>query len=111
MDIDFRTRRLAKAFNEANTLRRNYGKPMAHKIMLRMAVLRAAKSLALVPTTPPDRLHQLIGERKGQFAVDLVHPFRLVFEPNHEPIPCQSDGGIDRQQVTAITILDVEDYH
>ena len=79
--------------------------------MMRMAVLTAARNLALVPTTPPDRRHPLRGEREGQFAVDLVHPHRLVFKPSHEPLPRKADGGIDTEQVTAITILDVIDYH
>ena len=33
--------------------------------------------------------------RAGQFALDLVHPQRLVFELAHEPIPHLEDGGID----------------
>ena len=43
--------------------------------------------------------------------MDLVQPYRLVFEANHEPVPREEDGGIDTQQVTAITLLDVVDYH
>ena len=84
---------------------------MAEVIKMRMAVLHAARNLALVPTTPPDRRHQLVGDRDEQLAVDLVHPYRLVFEVDHEPVPRRSDGGIDTEQVTAITILDVIDYH
>ena len=84
---------------------------MARVIKMRMAVLQAARNLALVPTTPPDRRHQLVGDRDEQLAVDLVHPYRLVFEVDHEPVPRRSDGGIDTEQVTAITILDVIDYH
>ena len=111
MDIAFKTRKLEKALNAADTLQRAYGAPMARVIMTRMAVLRAARSLALVPTTRPERRHQLSGNRDEQFAVDLVHPYRLVFEANHEPLPRKDDGGIDTVQVTAITILDVVDYH
>ena len=44
-----------------------------------MAVLNAASDLALVPTTPPERMNQLTEKLNGQFAVDLVHPLRLVF--------------------------------
>ena len=111
MDIAFRTRKLEKTVNAADTLQRAYGAPMARVIMLRMAVLRAARNLSLVPTTPPERRHQLVGDRDEQFAVDLVHPYRLVFEANHEPVPRKDDGGIDKERVTAITILDVVDYH
>lgn len=76
-----------------------------------MGVLVSATTLSEVPTSKPERLHQLSGKRKGQFAVDLVHPHRLVFKPTCEPIPRHDDGGIDRSKVVAITILDVVDYH
>ncbi len=111
MDIGFRTRKLERTFNAAHTLQKSYGARMAKTIMSRMAVLRAAPSLEVVPTTPPERRHQLVGDRDELFAVDLVHPHRLVFEANHEPVPRRDDGGIDTEQVTAITILDVVDYH
>ena len=84
---------------------------MAKVIMMRMAVLKAAPCLAKVPITPPDRRHQLTGDRDEQFAVDLVHPHRLVFVPDHESIPLRGDGGIDTERVRAITIVEVIDYH
>lgn len=111
LDIDFRTRKLAKTFNAAADLRKAFGKPMAKAIMARLAVLRAADSLARVPATPPERQHQLKGKRKGQFALDLVQPHRLVFAPAHEPLPRKDDGGIDMERVTAIVIAGVIDYH
>jgi len=111
LDIAFRTRKLEKTFNSAGELQKAYGARMAKAIMIRLAVLKAARTLDLVPTTPPDRRHQLRGDRDEQFAVDLVHPRRLVFEPNHDPLPRKDDGGIDVEQVTAITIIDVVDYH
>ena len=111
MEIAFRTRKLERTFNEADALQKTYGARMARVIMMRMAVLKAARSLAAVPVTPPERRHQLGGDRDEQFAVDLVHPHRLVFAANHEPVPRRDDGGIDAEQVTAITVLDVVDYH
>jgi proteic killer suppression protein len=111
LDIAFRGRKLEKTFNSASALQKAYGARMAKAIMLRLAVLKTARTLAMVPTTPPDRRHQLRGDRDEQFAVDLVHPHRLVFEPNHDPLPRKDDGGIDVEQVTAITIIDVIDYH
>jgi proteic killer suppression protein len=111
VDIAFRNRRLEKQFNSAEVLQKAYGERMAKVIMNRLAVLKAARSLARVPTTPPDRRHQLKGDRDEQFAVDLVHPHRLIFVPNHEPIPRKNDKGIDTEQVTAIEIIDVIDYH
>ena len=111
MDIAFRTRKLERIFNSAAALQKAYGARMARMIMTRLAVLEEAANLASVPTTPPDRSHLLRGDRAGQFAVDLVHPHRLVFEPNHELLPRAEDGGIDAGQVTAIVIVEVTDYH
>ncbi len=111
MDITFRNSKLKKSFNAKDALQRKYGERMAKVLMMRMAVLRTARNLALVPTTPPDRRHQLRGDRDEQFAVDLVQPYRLVFRPNHEPFPRNDDGGIDVEQVSAIAILEVTDYH
>lgn len=111
MDIAFRTRKLERDFNRSDALQKSFGARMAKVITMRMAVLRAARNLALVPITPPERRHRLVGNQNAQFAVDLVHPYRLVFEASHQPVPRKGDGGIDTEHVTAITILDVVDYH
>ena len=84
---------------------------MCRIIQIRMAVLKNARDLSQVPSTPPDRFHLLRGNRVGRYTVDLVHPYRLIFEPNHDPIPRLPDGGVNLGQVTAITILEVQDYH
>lgn len=100
-----------KAFNSDRELRKVYGDRMAKVIKMRLAVLKNARTLTGVPTTKPDRRHQLAGDRKGQYAVDLVHPHRLIFEPEHDPVPMREDGGIDTDKITAIKIIEVTDYH
>lgn len=79
--------------------------------MLRIAFLKNAETLSKVPPRPPNRRHQLSGDRDEQFAVDLAHPHRLVFEPNHDPLQRREDGGIDLDRVTAIRVMEVIDYH
>ncbi len=111
MYIDFARQKLEKTFNSETALRKAFGDRMAMVIALRMAMLSQAQTLGMVPVTKPDRRHQLEGNRAGQYAVDLVHPKRLVFEPNHNPMPRKKDGGIDTDQVTAITVIEVIDYH
>ena len=111
MQISFPNRRLAKKFNSDKELTREYGRKVAKTIQMRLAVLRAARCLRLVPVQKPVRRHQLVGDRKGKFAVDLVHPFRLVFVPDHNPVPRLDDGGIDLEAVIAIQVLEVVDYH
>ena len=111
MDISFKTAKLAKTFNEEKSLRRTYGDRMTKVIMTRFAVLKNAPALSSVPAARPERRHLLAGRRKGQYAVDLVHPMRFVFEPDHDPVPLTDDGGIDTDQVTAIVVIEVVDYH
>jgi proteic killer suppression protein len=111
MDLSFKNGRLAKIFNSETLLRREFGAEQARCIMSRLIFLQASPTLASVPIQPPYRRHQLTGNRDEQFAVDLKGPYRLVFEPNHDPIPRKDDGGIDLNQVAAITILGMEDYH
>jgi len=111
VDISFKSRKLAKVFNSEKELLRKYGKRMGMLIKRRMMVLRSAPTLEDVPYKRPERRHELTGERKGTFAIDLEHPYRLVFKPEHNPLPRREDGGIDLRKATAITILDVEDYH
>jgi proteic killer suppression protein len=111
MDITFRNEKLAEMFNSEKNLVREYGYEKAKKIKQRMAVLMAAACLEEVPSHPPERKHELSGNRENQFAVDLKHPKRLIFEPNHNPLPRRPDGGLDLKKINAITIIEVEDYH
>lgn len=111
MEVSFKSRKLEKIFKQSGGLRRAYGAKNERVIRARIAVLRGLHNLSRVPTDPPERRHQLKGNRKEQFAVNLVHPVRLIFEANHDPVPRKDDGGIDIEKVTAITILEVCDYH
>ena len=111
MEVRFRSKSLLRTFSSEKELEKTYGPILGRIMMRRISVLRAANSLAEVPHLPPERRHELAGNRKGEFAVDLKHPHRLTFRPDHEPIPTKEDGGIDLQRVTAIIILEVEDYH
>jgi len=111
MEISFKARKLKKVFDKEKLLIKEYGKQKAGKIKLRMAVLSSAPSLVYVPHFPPERRHQLSGKKKNEFAVDVSQNYRLVFTPNHNPIPTIKDGGFDLTKIIAITILRVEDYH
>jgi plasmid maintenance system killer protein len=114
MDISFKNKKLAKAFNEGAQLERLHGTLRAKKIRLRMKELRAAKSLKdfWPPKSGPARCHELPeGKRRGQLSVDLDHPYRLIFIPDHDPVPTLGDGGLDWSQVAAIEIQGVDNTH
>ncbi len=114
MEIEFKTKRLKKEFDQGAQLMAIHGAQRAKKIGLRMKELRAAESLQDLapPFSGPARCHELTGgKRKGQLSVDLDHPYRLLFIPDHDPLPQRPEGGLDWAQVTAIIIIGVEDTH
>jgi len=114
LDISFKNKKLEKAFNEGAQLEKLHGTKRTKKILIRMAELRGAESLMdfWPPKSKPTRCHELTeGKRKGTLSVDLDHPYRLIFIPDHDPVPRLDDGGLDWSQVTAVKILGVEDTH
>jgi proteic killer suppression protein len=76
----------------------------------RLASLLAAPTLKDMDGVP-GRCHALGADRHGQFAVSLGGSHRLIFIPDHDPIPTLPDGGIDLTLVTKISITEVVDYH
>jgi len=101
---------MSKTFNSERSLVKEYG-VLASKIAQRLSELKAASNLSLISHLPPPRLHQLEGQRKSQYAVDLNGSMRLIFTPADEPLPVVSDGGIDKARVTEILVIGVENYH
>jgi proteic killer suppression protein len=110
MEIGFAKSKLAKLCNSEKKLRGEYGPRMAGLIQQRLMDLAAAETLEVMRTLP-GRCHQLTENLAGLFAVDLVHPDRLVFRPDHDPVPKLSSGGIDWSRVTRIEIVGIGDYH
>ena len=113
MNIVFRTKKTREDFElREGDPGNKYGDQIGKAVMMRMVFLAHAGNLSKVPFHPPFRCHELgEGKRAGEFAVDLKHPFRLVFTPAHDPVPRKADGGIDLSLVTGIMIESIEDYH
>ena len=59
----------------------------------------------------PGRYHELTGNRKGQWACDLDHPYRLIFQPIEEPIPTDENGKYIWLEIKEIEIIEIIDYH
>lgn len=110
MTVRFLNKSDMKKCASVNSLKRHFG-DSGEKIAQRLNELRAADTLADISCFPPARCHELTGDRKGVFSVDLKHPFRLLFRPDGEP-PLSDDGGIDRRRVRAIVVVKLhEDTH
>ena len=71
---------------------------MAVKIQLRIDEIKAADTVAQMIQFGIGRCHPLKGDRKNQYAVDLVHPQRLVFEKKGN-------------EIQIANIMEIVDYH
>ena len=98
MDITYKSKKLEKICTNARTAERTYGRQMAEKIQQRIDEISAADTVEMMIQFHIGRCHPLTQNRKGQYAVDLVHPYRLVFEKNGD-------------EIQIANILEIVDYH
>lgn len=110
IDIAWSDRKLQKSCSSDKDGKRAFGPDQWKALKNRIASLEAAPTLADMQNVP-GRFHELSADRAGHFSLDLRGSYRLLFQPDHYPVPSLDDGGIDRTRVTKIVITEVADYH
>lgn len=98
MDITYKNKKIRKVCTDANAAEKMYGRKMAEKIQQRIDQIAAADSVEMLIEFHIGRCHPLKQNRKGQYAVDLVHPYRLVFEKKGD-------------EIQIAIVLEIVDYH
>lgn len=111
MEIRFAKQKMRRLCEDESAMRRKLGDRQANLLMRRLMEFRAAESLSDIGRLPGARCHQLTGNRRGQLSVDLDHPNRLIFTPDHDPLPTKPDGGLDWSKIKAILIIEIADTH
>ena len=109
MEINYHDRKLRKLCEDNREAVRSLGQNSAKKLQSRLSDIEAALNVQDLP--PVGNPHPLIGDRQGQFSIGLAGGQRLVFKPNHNPVPKKDDGGINWTRVTSVTIVFIGDYH
>ncbi len=98
MEVEFRNKKIEKVCTNAAAARKRYGNEVARKISQRISEISAAPNVELMVAAHIGRCHPLLGDRAGQYAVDLVHPLRMVFTKEGDA-------------VQVATIEEIVDYH
>ena len=98
LDITYKTKKLEKICTDAKSAERAHGREMAEIIHQRIDEITAADNVEMMIQFRIGRCHPLKQNRKGQYAVDLVHPYRLVFEKQGN-------------RIQIAHILEIIDYH
>ena len=98
---------------QSKEMLRAHGTLRTKKLKRLLTALAAAPNLAefAPPMSPPHRCHELTGNLKGLLSLDLEHPYRLLFVPDHISLPQRDEGGLNWLKVTAIIITKVENTH
>lgn len=98
MQVRYKNRHIEKICTNASVATKSFGKRTVGLIHQRIDEITAADSVEMLVKFRIGRCHQLVGDRKGQFAMDLEHPLRLVFE-------------VIRDQIQIAEIQEIVDYH
>lgn len=98
MQIKYKSRALEKICTNASEAEKKHGKKMAEKIHQRIDEISASDTVEEMIQYRIGRCHPLNGNRKEQYAVDLVHPYRLVFEK-------------EVKVIQIAYIMEIVDYH
>jgi proteic killer suppression protein len=110
MKIAYANNRIEKICTDEKRGRKELGQVGMKILTGRLVQIAEAKNLDELRSRPGS-WHELTGDRWGQLAASLDGPNRLIFEPNNDPRPTKSDGGLDWSAVTEIMILEITDYH
>ena len=98
MEITYKNNKIRKICTDIKVAEKTYGAQMAEKIDMRIGEISAADTVEMMIQFRIGRCHPLTQNRKGQYAMDLVHPYRLVFEKNGN-------------EIQIANILESVDYH
>ncbi len=104
MEIYYSSRKLEKILTNNRQIKKEYGLFYSNLIN-RLSELVAANNLSEIPTIPPPRRHKLSGDKKDCWGIDCNRNHRIVIEPFGEY------NIEDLKTITAIKIINIEDYH
>ena len=110
MNITFDKKKLEKYANNDRLAQKELGKRRADLFKERLDDLMAAQTLEDTRYLPGN-FHELKANRKGQWACDLDHPYRLIFEPHENPIPTNDDGQYLWIEIKGVEIIEIVNYH
>jgi len=98
LQVTYKNRKLERICTDYKHAQKLYSVEMADKIHLRRQNLESADNIEHLLQYAIGRCHPLSGNLKDKYAMDLVHPFRLVFT-------------VAKKSIQIACIEDITDYH
>jgi len=110
VNITFSDKKLEKLANNDRKMLKELGKVRATILRRRLTQMEDATTLEDVRHLP-GKFHELVGDRKGQWACDLDQPYRLIFTPYEDPIPTNEDGQYIWLEIVGVEVIEIINYH
>ncbi len=84
MEVQFKTKKLQKQYEDSKNAIKIYGMNVAKKYINRIDILKSAKTFDDLYKIPQLKFHPLTGNRTGEFAISLTGFYRLIVTNNGE---------------------------
>ena len=84
MQIEFRTRKLQKQYEDHRAAEKAYGKNVARRYIQRVNIIQESKNFNELQSLPGLQCHPLKGDRKGQWAIKLTGYYRMIITLKEE---------------------------
>jgi toxin HigB-1 len=79
MEVRFRKTKLKKQYEDFRKAEIAYGQQVARRYIQRIDIIKQSKEIEELKRLPGLNCHELKGDRKGQWAVNLTGFYRLIF--------------------------------
>ena len=96
--IEYKTKKLERVCTNAQEAEKQHGKKMAEKIHQRIDEILAALNVEMMVQYRIGRCPPLKGNRRNQYAMHLIEPYRIVFEKKGN-------------EIQIVKIMEIVDYH
>lgn len=98
MKVIYKNKQIQKVCENGKIAIKQYGDKMAVVLRQRLVEIQVSESIEKLLTQRIGRCHQLKGNRKNQYAMDLIHPYRLIFV-------------VKEDEIQIAKIMEIVDYH
>ncbi len=109
MYIEYNDNKLKKICTNLKKAVQKYGPKVGNKLVLRLNQIQSFECLEDVPHFPPFRRHQLDGEYKGYYAIDITERYRLIISPIVEEGENLND--VSLSQIKIIKVMEVSNHY
>ena len=108
MYIFFKNKKIEKICNNPKQAKLAYGQKCCNKLNQRLSEISACENFEILSKLPNNGFHSLKGDRKGQYALKIEDPMRLIVVPI---IDDEKNYETNFPDIKELIIIEIVDYH